>query len=296
MSASASRQSGMSLIELMVAITIGLMLSIVAAQAYMSASSAQSSQTDLTRIQESARFTFDLVGREARLAGYRDNTWHSSTGTPGNWLNFDTSAAATSHISGTNDAATVTLGGGVTATVLNRSDTVTFRYYGHDIPAATGADGSILDCQGNAIRRNDLLEETLYVAADASNGNEPTLFCSTWVNATGTPTQVALIPGVESLQILYGEDTDQDGVINRYVPIGSVGSLGLVKAIWVSAVIRAAGNSTVAPQSQVFNHFGQTYAPGDAAPGGDAGSVFTGPSDSHVRRVLSSVMALRNNL
>jgi len=287
----ARRQAGLSLIELMVAITIGLVLSIVAAQAYLSASTAQSSQTDLTRIQESARFAFDLVGREARLAGYRDNTRATAA-----WLTFDTSAAGTSYITGVNDATTLTLGGSVTATVLNNSDAITFRYYGNDNPGATAADGSILDCQGNAIRRSDLLSETLYVAADAANNNEPTLFCSTWLNGTGTPTQVPLIPGVESLQVLYGEDTDQDGVINRYVPIGSVTSLGQIKAVWVSAVVRAAGNSAVAPQSLVFNHFGTAYAPGDAAPSGDAGSVFTSPTDSHVRRVLSTVVALRNNL
>jgi type IV pilus assembly protein PilW len=280
------RQAGLSMIELMVAITIGLVLAIVATQAYLSASTAQSSQTDLTRIQESARFTFDLVAREARLAGYRDNTKATNA-----WLTFDTSAAATSYISGVNDATTLTLGGGVTASVLNRSDAITFRYYGNDNPAGTAADGSILDCQGNSIRRGDLLSETLYVAADATNNNEPTLFCSTWLNGSGSPTQIPLIPGVESLQVLYGEDTDQDGVINRYVPIGSVTSLGQVKAIWVSAVIRAAGNSAVAPQSQVFNHFDASY-PGT----GDAGSVFTGPTDSHVRRVLSTVVALRNNL
>jgi len=280
----------MSLVELMIAMTIGLVLAIVASNAYLSASTAQSSQTDLTRIQESARFTFDLLAREARHAGYRDNTVVGA-----NWITFDTSSAATSYISGTNDATTVTLLGGATPAVLNNSDTITFQYYGDDNTANTAADGSILDCTGNPLRRNDLLTETIYVAADATNSNEPTLFCATSRNGAAA-TQVALIPGVESLQILYGEDTDADGVINYYVPIGNVANLGNVKSIWVSTVIRAPGSSAVAAQSQVFNHFGTTYAPGNAAPSGDAGSVFTSPTDSRPRRVLSSVMALRNNL
>lgn len=287
---SARRAQGMSLVELMIALTIGMVLAIVAANAYLSASSAQASQTDLTRIQESARFAFDLLAREARLAGYRNNA------VPGaNWLAFDTTAAATSYISGTNDATSVSVSGGATPAVLNTSDTVTFRYYGHDNAAGSAADNSILDCQGTSVRRDDLLSETLYVAADATNSNEPTLFCATSRNGAAA-TQVALIPGVESLQILYGEDTDADGVINRYVPIGGVSDLGAIKAIWVSAVVRAAGSSSVAPQSQVFNHFGVTYAPANAAPSGDAGSVFTGPNDSRPRRVLSTIVALRNNL
>ena len=161
------------------------------------------------------------------------------------------------------------LGGGIIPTVLNTSDTVTFRYYGHDNPDTVTppgtADGSVVDCQGNSVRRDDMLTETLYVAADATNNNEPTLFCgSVLVPFTGATTrvQVPLIPGVESLQLLYGEDTDGDGVINRYVPIQSVSDLGAIKAIWVSVVIRAPGSSAPAAQSLVFNHFGVTYAPG----------------------------------
>jgi type IV pilus assembly protein PilW len=293
---SRARQSGMSLIELMVAITIGMVLAIVAANAYMSASTAQSSQTDLTRIQESARFTFDLISREARLAGYRNNAVAGAA-----WLSFDASVATTSYINGGNDAATITVAG-ATATVLNLSDTITFRYYGHDnnTTPPNAADGSILDCQGSAIRRDQQLSETLFVAADAANNNEPTLYCGTVLTDTAgtvlSQAQVALIPGVESLQILYGEDTDADGVINRYVPIGSVTDLGAIKAIWVSAVIRGPGNSLPAPQSQIYNHFGPTYAPSNAAPAGDAGAVFTSPNDSRPRRVLSTIAALRNNL
>lgn len=291
-----SRQRGLSMVELMVALTIGMILAIVIGQAYLSASTAQSSQTDLTRIQESARFSFDLFAREGRMAGYRDNTIPAAA-----YLTFVTTAAATAFLTGTNDAATVALGSSVTATVLNRSDTITFRFYGNDNAAGTAADNSVLDCQGNSVRRVALLAETIYVAADASNNNEPTLFCSSvYVTTPGgtptTPTQVPLIPGVESLQILYGEDTDADGIVNRYVPIQSVTDLGTIKSIWISAVIRASGNSAVGSASQTFNHFGPTYAPSDAAPAGDAGSVFVSTSDSHLRRVLSTVVALRNNL
>lgn len=286
-----SRTRGLSMIELMVSMTIGMILAIVIAQAYNTASTTQASQTDLTRIQESARFTFDAFARGGRMAGYRDNTIPSLA-----YLAFDTSAAATSFISGSNDPASVDLGSSVSVTVLNKSDTITFRFYGADNAAATAADNSILDCQGNGVRRADLLAETYYVAADPANGNEPTLFCSSRYNNAGTPTQVPLIPGVESLQILYGEDTDADGIVNRYVPIQSVTDLGAIKSIWISAVVRAAGNSAADPGAKTFNHFGQTYAPGNAAPGADAGSVFVSPSDSHLRRVLSTVVALRNNL
>ena len=60
------------------------------------------------------------------------------------------------------------------------------------------------------------MQDTIYVAADPANNNEPTLFCNT-DNPAG-PGNLALIPGVETMQLLYAEDTDGDTVANRYVP------------------------------------------------------------------------------
>jgi type IV pilus assembly protein PilW len=285
---------GFSLIELMVAMTIGLLIALVVSQGYMSAVLTQRSQSDVARLQESARFAFDLFAREARMAGFRDN----ATVIGATWLQFDPALATSSFIAGSNDAATVSLVGTttVTPTVLNSSDTITFRFYGSDNTAGTAADGTIIDCQGRPVRRADLLTEVIYVALDSSNNNEPTLFCSSVVNGTGTPAPIPLIPGVESLQILYGEDTDADGVVNRYVPMGSLTSLGNVKSIRVSFVVRTAAKSGSVAAAQSFNHFGTLYSPANVAPAGDTGSVFAAAADGRIRRLFGTVIALRNNL
>ncbi len=106
-----------------------------------------------------------------------------------------------------------------------------------------------------------------------------------------------MVPGVESLPILYGDDADLDGVVNRYVPYQTLtapSSPDSVNSILVSFVVRSPSAVSAANDAQKFNHFGTTYAAGDAAPVGDAGSVFAAPQDSRIRIRFSSVLALRN--
>jgi hypothetical protein len=151
----------------------------------------------------------------------------------------------------------------------------------------------MVDCLGNSIAANTLEEDTLYVANDATNNNEPTLYCY----ASNAATALPLIPGVESLQLLYGEDTDGDGNINRYVTAANVTDPNNIRSVMVSIVTRTAGTANAVNRAQLtFNHFGIDYASGGTAPSGDAGSVFStpSPSDGRTRQHSTTVIALRN--
>lgn len=295
--ASAADQRGVTLVELLVAMAIGLVVVLVVSAAYLSGLNTQRSQSDMTRLQESARFAFDLLSKEMRKAGYR-NTYGIY---PASYnlgatraQEFCVSQPAGSPIVGTNDATTVTVAGGGTATVLNSSDIITARYYGEDNAAGTAADGSVLDCGGNAVRRGTLVTDTLYVALDPSNNSEPTLFCST-TNPAG-PANLPLIAGVESMQILYGEDTDivggtTSGTINRYVPAHLLASTDNISSILVSLVIRTPNFVASDVRTAAFNHFGSSY---DPAANTDPGSVFPPPADRRLRLQFPTVIAVRN--
>ncbi len=65
-----SRQQGLSLVELMIAITLGLVLSAAVIQVFLASRSSYRVQESLSLIQESARFAMDYIGREVRMAGY----------------------------------------------------------------------------------------------------------------------------------------------------------------------------------------------------------------------------------
>lgn len=74
-------QRGMSLVELMVAMTIGLIL--LTALAYFFLGSRQLNRThdDISRMQESSRYALEILGKAIRQAGYRTNVEAAFLGT-----------------------------------------------------------------------------------------------------------------------------------------------------------------------------------------------------------------------
>lgn len=61
---------GFSLVELMVAITIGLLILGVLSQVYVGSKRTYRSQESLSRLQENGRYSIDFLGRDLRMAGY----------------------------------------------------------------------------------------------------------------------------------------------------------------------------------------------------------------------------------
>jgi len=80
-------QSGFSLVELMVALAIGLALVIVVSYAYLGSKQTFRVQDALSRMQENARFVFETMTFDIRMAGF---TGCPTTTTPINVLNNST--------------------------------------------------------------------------------------------------------------------------------------------------------------------------------------------------------------
>lgn len=279
-----SRPRGFTLVELLVALTIGLLITLVVTQAYLSGLGTQRAQTSQARAQEASRFAFDALSKAIRRAGYKNP---KATG-----LGFCDSPTVVRLVAG-NDMASINPTAvnlaGSTVTVLNTSDVVRVRYFGEGNTVTNTADGTISDCQGTAVAPNTLVEETYFVAADTNNSNEPTLFC--YSSASAANGNVALIPGVESLQMLFGEDTNSDGSINRYVTATNITNANAnnVRSIMISMVTRTPEANAVDRSAQSINHFGGNYPAT-----GDAGSTFTAPADGRMRQHSVTTIALRN--
>lgn len=64
------RQTGLSLIELMIAITLGLILMTGVVQVFVSSKTVFSTQQAMSRIQESGRLAIDFLARDIRMAGF----------------------------------------------------------------------------------------------------------------------------------------------------------------------------------------------------------------------------------
>lgn len=279
------RARGFTLIELMVALTIGLLITLVVLQAYLGGLGTQRAQTDATRAQESSRIAFDLLSHSLRQAGYKNPK------APG--LGFCDSTMA--RVATINDPATINPTAanlvGSTVAVVNNSDAVKVRYFGEGLPVSPfTTDNSIRDCLGNPVAPNSQVEDTFFVAADTNNDNEPTLYCYT-TNAAGSG-NVPLVAGIESIQILYGDDTDADGIVNRYIHGGSVSAPNNIRSVKLSVIARTPGASAVDRSAQQINHFGTQYS-GVVAQGTDK-RIFTTPADGRIRRHTTTTIALRN--
>ncbi|HUK06202.1 MAG TPA: PilW family protein, partial [Burkholderiales bacterium] len=229
------RQSGLSLIELMIAMTLGMILALAIGQIFLSSRFTSTSTNENARMQENARFALGLLERELRMAGYLGN---GSTGT----------------FSGTVPVIAVTDGTG-----LNSSDEIKVSFYGSDSTTVGTADNTIFNCIGEAAALNQAVVDRFYIAT-GSNG-EPSLFCDSVQpanNAVTTTTE--LINGVESMQFLLGEDTNSDTAADRYLgPADPALNISNAVGVKISLLLRSSANVTEASDNRKFNHFGQGY-------------------------------------
>ncbi|MWL88154.1 PilW family protein [Cupriavidus sp. SW-Y-13] len=266
--------SGFTLVELMVGMVISMLLILAATSLYISQRRSNATQGDVGEIQENARAIAQLMQRQARQIGYTD-------------FLFTNNDFVSPSLEVTND------------TGANTSDSLTLRYFGSsqagaDPYAAAGspnfpkADGGTVDCSGNDVSGNVQTTEVYAIVNDA-NG-VPWLQCT--VNGMATP----LFRNVEAFQILLGEDTDGDGVVNRFVRPGATASIDDVLAVRVSVVLRGNDTNNAEMKKPTINHFGDSYAPKDVAPAGDAGSVVKTATDGRMHRHFTFYIALRNRL
>jgi len=165
-------QQGLALIELMIAMTLGLL--VVGALIMLFANSKETYllNENLARLQENGRFAMHLVSRDLRWADYRG------------CLTQDLLANA---ITGANNSG------------LNSSDSVTIVYQPNDC----------LNSPNTTV--------TMAYTVDEGTSGRPSLYRS----IDGGP-PVELVEDISDLQILYGEDTDNDDIPNYYVELGSI--------------------------------------------------------------------------
>jgi len=133
------------------------------------------------------------------------------------------------------------------------------------------------------------LEGTLFYVGkrDDDATNVPTLFRAV-LDSDGTiATPEELIEGVESMQLLYGVNTDQDvrATVDAWVTADNVFDWDEVIGIRLNLLMMSVEGGTVpTPQAYTFN--GVTYDGG-----GGNGAL---PGDERVRRVFQTTISLRN--
>jgi len=249
-----TRQTGLTLVELMVALAIGSFLMIGAVQIYNQSRQAFVVNESIARVQETAQFAMDTIEADLRMAS---NWGRHSRGLavegrsiigdpnpnglpqPGANCAVDWALNLALPIDGTNNG----YGLACAATGGNQasSDVVTIR---RASVAATPLEAGRLQIQTTRIQGEVFADGAIpggFTAADSATHNlvvtsyyvAPT---STLINGVPTLRRHRLIgggvagprivdeevaPGIENLQIQLGIDVDQDNTVDRYVNPGN---------------------------------------------------------------------------
>ncbi len=282
---SQKKQQGLTLIEMMVAITISLILLAGVIQIFVGNKQTYRITEELSRVQENGRFSMDFIAREIRMADF--------------WGCANAASDVTNHLGPPNppdtpDAHPVDPSSGNTIdgtnnTGLNGSDTLVLQgAYGkglgietHSIAAAsfdvTTVNHGLND--GDVIIATDCEKADVLEVTNSNPGTNNTIVANLGNNlpgfgnltkpgfeyngsgtiyrvksvtytikagASGEPAlfrnengnDVELVEGVENMQILYGEDTDDDKTANRYLPAGGLLVMDNVVSIRVTLTLR----------------------------------------------------------
>jgi len=259
-------QNGLSLIELMVAITIGLLLLSGVFTIFMSNKQSYRVQENMGRVQENGRFAIDLMARTLRMTGWQgDNVDEWQEGS------LSVANSGVQSLTGTNNESTVG--------ILAGSDTITVIYQGN-------TDGFVKDCLGNDVPVGVNVQNTFRVnttaggVVGATAGTVGQLECVT--TNGGTVTTSALIDGVEGFQIQYGIDTDNNQTANSYVSADNVTDTDEVISVRITLLLMSnADRLAVVPASNTYNLLDFS---------------FTEPGDERLRRRFSTTINMRNRL
>ncbi len=183
--------------ELMIAVTIGLILMAGVGQIFVSSKTSYNIQNGMGRMQENARYALDILSRSISMAGFNpvvDNEMDT----------FNTANTLENQSENTDLDLTQANG--------TASDTISINYT------------SATDCLGNA---------TGGTAADRYYLNGSDLMCL----GNGSATPEVMAEGIENMQILYGEDTNADDIADRYVSASNVADWETVRTVRIALLV-----------------------------------------------------------
>ena len=261
-------QNGLTLIELLVALAVGLIVVLVATTALVISQQGYRTVDSSTQLRDRERFAIDLLSRVIVQAGYQDYgstniALRSTANLAGinpepdifGWNNAVYATPGNLALSGITEIVngnrpTSSLCTAADTSCKNGSDILVVRYQGATSHSdTTKPDNSMINCRGEGeigLKFNDVNDRafSIFHVTRGVNG-EPSLSCS-YYNFDYSPGGVSgwiastpMVEGVESFQVLYGTE----GVVPSSVP-STTATLDTVSERWLRAdELTVAGNA-----------------------------------------------------
>ena len=318
-----AKQAGLTLLELLVAMTLGLLIVLAAAAALLVSRQGFFAVDAASQLRDNARYAQSIVQRVGVQAGFKNinmlvppppedpaNPFEPSVFGINNAKRSTSTAWDAGSTWGTSDAG-------------KNSDILVLRAHVSTTTGEVGSpsDGSMIDCLGEAPPVTSELDGGFFniLHVQASSAGEPALMCTRAAAGGGFEAQ-PLVQGVESFQVLYGVDNvvpntaptgATDSVPDRYLRADQLTVTGndaatyanwrRVRSLRIGMVLRSQPGSAVDTASQTFYPLGTSRSSASGAIGSafahatnDPGTVFTPPVDRRLRQVVTFTVHLRN--
>ena len=325
---SSRRQRGLTLIELMVAMTLGLLVVLIAAAALLLGQQGYRSVDSTTALRDRERFAIDLLSRVIVQAGFQDfgaaqisvrSTFEDPEPDLYGWNNAiyaepnDISLSASTNITHENRPARCSV---TDTSCRNGSDILVVRYQGvNSTTVPANSDNTMTNCAGQGdtgLTNGDLRDRAISIfhVIRGANG-EPSLACSYFNFASNSWVSSApLIEGVESFQVLYGTDgmtlpgepaVPSDSVVDRWFradqltvpgsPVLTRANWRKVRAVRVGLVIRGPVGSAPQAATATLTPLGSLYTQAT-----DVGASLLVAADQRLRTQTAFTVHMRNDL
>lgn len=238
-----SKQYGFTLIELMIALMLGLFLSGGALMMYVANHNTYGTIVDNSRLQESARYAQIFLEENIRLSGWKVepkeielpslNTTTAVAGKRPAWNNGV-------FILGNNNQ-TADIGN---LKIKNKTDLLYIRYQGSG--DGVSGDSTISDCLGNTYSKTHEVTEIFYI------DDENNLNCKVSSYEVATPATITeqdpvkLVSGIESMQLLFGVDRTSNSVPNRYFTANQVSAVEWSNVVSIKVSLLVTSNQASA--------------------------------------------------
>jgi type IV pilus assembly protein PilW len=304
-------QAGLTIVELMISLTLGLLVVLAATALLVSSRSGYAAQEDGARIRDTGSYALESIARAVRQTGYENWDTAQAPITAGTALSADVDGLDARSLKEN----TYGIESAQTASV-NGSDVLSLRFFG-------ATDGSILNCAGFSVAApgkapNDGRGWSIFYVAESDG--EPELRCKYFGKTSWNSEAIAR--GVESFQVQYGLDTDADGLPNQFVTATEIDALDAaliligpnaiaraadqnrktywkkVTAIKIAMLVRGFERARVDTLTAQYDLFGKEY--GDAYAAADRGTRIRERDMSpairnRLRKIFSTTIQLRNH-
>jgi len=313
-------QQGITLIELMIALVIGLLATGAMLKVYVDSSRLYRFNESLARIQENGRFGLEFIRRDARMAGF----WGCNSAVdPDNRLSPGSAsytAFEAGDVTGTDYddpdnlddlADTITFTRAASGSLVTNVEIDSESLVPADSAWAAGDVLIITDCVtadifefesdtelskayavGSRIYRVQQIKYFIAPGADPEQDSLRKLTCPALGDCTGEGDE--LVEGIENMQVLFGEDTNAnddgtngDGTANRYLPPKAPGlDMDKVVSVRIFLLARSLNDNLTTEQSPYdFVDFTQPLLLPT--------KQFPSP-DKRLRKEFTTTVALRN--